>query len=219
LIAGLAAGGDLTAPGRAAMLATGATVVEVLDKLKAARLSVVASMEFAAETSAAWTRYGYIAPREKLIDLRQTLKSLADELETAHMELTEINQRQRELYDAQMKLRSVVAEGERIQADRQAFRTRSSAVIQGYRTRDVAFRLFRNEKLDRYEKLLNLASSYTLLAANAFDYETGLLNSQSGKAYVDRIIQAQPWAWFAMACLSSLEALSAIRDSPEPWPK
>ena len=191
LIAGLAAGGDLTAPGRAAMLATGATVVEVLDKLKAARLSVVASMEFATETSAAWTRYGYIAPREKLIDLRQTLKSLADELETAHMELTEVNQRQRELYDAQMKLRSVVAEGERIQADRQAFRTRSSAVIQGYRTRDVAFRLFRNEKLDRYEKLLNLAASYTLLAANAFDYETGLLNSQSGKAYVDRIIQAR----------------------------
>ena len=191
LIAGLAAGGDLTAPGRAAMLATGATVVEVLDKIKAARLSVVASMEFATETSAAWTKFGYIVPREKLIDLRQTLKNLADELETAHMELTEINQRQRELYDAQMKLRSVVAEGERIQADRQAFRTRSSAVIQGYRTRDVAFRLFRNEKLDRYEKLLNLASSYTLLAANAFDYETGLLNSQSGKAYVDRIIQAR----------------------------
>ena len=191
LIAGLAAGGDLTAPGRAAMLATGATVVEVLDKIKAARLSVVASMEFATETSAAWTKFGYIVPREKLIDLRQTLKDLADELETAHMELTEINQRQRELYDAQMKLRSVVAEGERIQADRQAFRTRSSAVIQGYRTRDVAFRLFRNEKLDRYEKLLNLASSYSLLAANAFDYETGLLNSQSGKAYVDRIIQAR----------------------------
>ena len=191
LIAGLAAGGDLTAPGRAAMLATGATVVEVLDKIKAARLSIVASMEFAAETSAAWTQYGYIAPRERLIDLRQTLKNLADELETAHMDLTEVNQRQRELYDAQMKLRSIVAEGERVQADRQAFRIRSSAVIQGFRTRDVAFRLFRNEKLDRYKTLMDLASSYSLLAANAFDYETGLLNSQSGKAYVDRIIQAR----------------------------
>ena len=89
------------------------------------------------------------------------------------MDLTEVNQRQRELYDAQMKLRSIVAEGERVQADRQAFRIRSSAVIQGFRTRDVAFRLFRNEKLDRYKTLMDLASSYSLLAANAFDYGRG----------------------------------------------
>jgi hypothetical protein len=191
LVAGLAAGGDLTSGGRAAIEAAGGTIVEVLDKVKAARLAVVKALEFASETSATWTEYGYIAPREGLIETRQTLKDLADQLGDAQGQLTTVNQRQRELYDAQMKLRSVVAEGERIQADRQAFRTRSSAVIQGYRTHDVAFRLFRNEKLDRYEKLLNLAASYTLLAANAFDYETGLLNSQSGKAYVDRIIQAR----------------------------
>jgi hypothetical protein len=191
LVAGLAAGGDLTSGGRAALESAGGAVEEVLDKLKAARLAVVKSLEFASETSATWTEYGYIAPREELIGLRQTLKDLADQLGDAQGQLTTVNQRQRELYDAQMKLRSVVAQGERIQADRQAFRTRSSAVIQGYRTRDVAFRLFRNEKLDRYEKLLDLAASYTLLAANAFDYETGLLNSQSGKAYVDRIIQAR----------------------------
>jgi hypothetical protein len=191
LVAGLAAGGDLTSGGRAAIEAAGGTIVEVLDKVKAARLAVVKSLEFASEATATWTEYGYIAPREGLIETRQTLKDLADQLGDAQGQLTTVNQRQRELYDAQMKLRSVVAEGERIQADRQAFRTRSSAIIQGYRTHDVAFRLLRNEKLDRYEKLLNLAASYTLLAANAFDYETGLLNSQSGKAYVDRIIQAR----------------------------
>jgi hypothetical protein len=151
LVAGLAAGGDLTSGGRAAIEAAGGTIVEVLDKVKAARLAVVKALEFASETSATWTEYGYIAPREGLIETRQTLKDLADQLGDAQGQLTTVNQRQRELYDAQMKLRSVVAEGERIQADRQAFRTRSSAVIQGYRTHDVAFRLFRNEKLDRYE--------------------------------------------------------------------
>jgi len=38
---------------------------------------------------------------------------------------------------------------------------------------------------------MDLASSYSLLTANAFDYETGLLKSQTGKAYVNRIIQAR----------------------------
>jgi hypothetical protein len=105
--------------------------------------------------------------------------------------LTVVNQRRRELDDAKMALRTLLAEGERIQADRQAFRFRAAAAIQGYRTRDVAFRLFRNEKLDRYKTLVDLASSYSLLTANAYDYETGLLNNQSGKAFVDRIIQAR----------------------------
>jgi hypothetical protein len=191
LVAGLAAGGDLTSGGRAAIEAAGGVIVEVLDKVKAARLAVVKSLQFASETSATWTEYGFIAPREGLIETRQQLKDLADQLGDAQSKLTTISQRQRELYDAQMKLRSIIAEGEQLQADRQAFRIRSAAAIQGYRTRDVAFRLFRNEKLDRYETLLDLASSYSLLAANAYDYETGQLNSQSGKAFVDRIIQAR----------------------------
>lgn len=191
LVAGLAAGGDLTSGGRSAIEAAGGTIIEVLDKVKAARLAVVKALEFSSETSATWTEFGFIAPREGLISMRQTLKDLADQLGDAQGQLTTVYQRQRELYDAQMKLRSLVAEGERIQADRQAFRIRASAAIQGYRTRDVAFRLFRNEKLDRYKTLMDLASSYSLLAANAFDYETGLLNSQSGKAFVDRIIQAR----------------------------
>lgn len=52
LVAGLAAGGDLTSGGRAALESAGGAVEEVLDKLKAARLAVVKSLEFASETSA-----------------------------------------------------------------------------------------------------------------------------------------------------------------------
>jgi len=191
LIAGLAAGGDLTSGGRAAIEAVGGSIVEVFDKMKIARLSVVKSLEFATATAETWTENNYIGPREELIALRQSLSDLSAQLDAVYGLLGTVNQRQREWYDAQLRLSSVIAEGQRIQADRQAFRTRASAAIQGYRTRDVAFRLFRNEKLDRYKTLVDLASSYSLLAANAFDYETGLLNSQSGRAYVDRIIQAR----------------------------
>jgi len=85
----------------------------------------------------------------------------------------------------------LVAKGERLQANRLAFRRRAAGMIQGYRTRDVAYRLFRNEKLDRYRTLMDLSSKYALLAANAYDYETGLLGSTSGRAFMDRIIQAR----------------------------
>ena len=191
LVAGLAAGGDLTSGGRAAIEAAGGVVEEALDAIKVARTVVVKALEFATTTADQWSQMDYIKPREKKMELRQSLNDLALQLQDVHALLWTVNQRRRELDDAQMKLRSLVAEGERIQADRQAFRFRAAAAIQGYRTRDVAFRLFRNEKLDRYETLLDLASSYSLLAANAYDYETGLLSSQSGKAFVDRILQAR----------------------------
>jgi hypothetical protein len=191
LVAGLAAGGDLTSGGRAAIEAAGGVVEEALDAITVARTVVVKALEFATTTADQWSQMDYIKPREKKMELRQSLNDLALQLQDVHALLWTVNQRRRELDDAQMKLRSLVAEGDRIQADRQAFRFRAAASIQGYRTRDVAFRLFRNEKLDRYEALLDLASSYSLLAANAYDYETGLLNNQSGKAFVDRIIQAR----------------------------
>lgn len=61
-------------------------------------------------------------------------------------------------------------------------------MIQGFRTRDAAFRLFRNEKLERYKSLFDLASQYAFLAAQAYDYETGLLGTDQGREFVSRII-------------------------------
>jgi hypothetical protein len=61
-------------------------------------------------------------------------------------------------------------------------------VVQGYRTRDAAFRIFRNEKLERYKTLFDLAARYAFLAANAYDYETGLLGSSAGRDFVNRIV-------------------------------
>jgi hypothetical protein len=169
----------------------GTIATQILDKLTIARLAVVKSLEFATTSAEAWSEFNYIVPRERLMELRQSLNDLALQLQDVHGLLWTVNQRRRELDDAQMKLRSLVAEGERIQADRQAFRTRAAAMIQGYRTRDVVFRLFRNEQLERYKTLMDLSSSYSLLAANAFDYETGLFNSPGGRSFVDRIIQAR----------------------------
>ena len=81
--------------------------------------------------------------------------------------------------------------GTRLLAEREVFRQRAAAIVQGYRTRDVVFRTFRNEALEQYRSLFDLASRYTYLSAKSYDYETGLLGSTAGQAVLDAIVASR----------------------------
>ncbi len=190
-IAGLAAGGDLMSAAKSAII-TAAIV----------KAGISAATDFAKKFAAgAFTlgKEGYVrinqvytidpAGRElenldKIFELDMALGEIQDTLFT-------INQRLDELDSALRNYRSLVAEGDRIQQEREILRQRSAAVVQGYRTRDAAFRIFRNEKLERYKTLFDLAARYALLAANAYDYETGLLNTPAGRSFVARVINSR----------------------------
>jgi hypothetical protein len=89
------------------------------------------------------------------------------------------------------KYRTEFSKGQGVLADREVFRRRAAAAIQGYRTRDIAFRTFRTEALEEYQTLLDWASKYTFLAAQAYDYETGLLGSSDGQAFLGEIISSR----------------------------
>jgi hypothetical protein len=91
------------------------------------------------------------------------------------------------LQKRRMEYQSLVAEGETVQRSREIFRKRAAAITQGYRTRDVAFRTFRSEALEQYQTLLDWAGRYAWLAAKAYDYETGLLGTPQGRAFLDKI--------------------------------
>lgn len=80
LVAGLAAGGDLTSGGRAAIEAAGGVVEEALDAVKVARTVVVKALEYATTTADQWSQMDYIKPRERKMELRQTLADLSDQL-------------------------------------------------------------------------------------------------------------------------------------------
>ena len=88
-------------------------------------------------------------------------------------------------------VKNVIARGNRILAEREVFRQRAAAVIQGYRTKDLTFRTFRNEALEQYRSLFDLASRYTYMAAKAYDYETGLLGSPQGQTVFSKIVAAR----------------------------
>lgn len=190
-IAGVAAGGDLTSPARAAVEAGANAASSAIELAKAAKESILLALDFSGDQSQAWTQTFYIDPRERLIELRNSIFDLNKQLIDLQGGFWDINQEVRRYCDARDRLRALVAEGNRLQSERLVFRRSAAALIQGYRTRDVAFRLFRNEKLERYRTLMDLASQYALLAANAYDYETGLLGTSAGRSFIDRVIQAR----------------------------
>ncbi len=86
---------------------------------------------------------------------------------------------------------SVLGRANRLLAEREGFRMRAAAVIQGYRTKDLTFRVFRDESLEQYRSLFDLASRYTYLAAKAYDYETGLLGTTAGQTVFEKIVASR----------------------------
>ncbi len=100
----------------------------------------------------------------------------------------------RRFNDTQEKLRALVAKGDTIQREREFFRRRSAAIIHGAQTKDLGFRIFRDEALESYRSLFDLASRYTYLAARAYDYETALLDpvrSSTAKGFLQDIVKAR----------------------------
>lgn len=191
LIAGLAAGGDITSAARGAVKAAAAIQKATIDAVDIARLSVTAAIRAANDAAATGVQFEQIDPTQRTEDRRGALNGLEGALGSVQGAAYAINQALQRYDNSQRKVDSLLAKGNRIQQLREIARQRTAAVIQGFSTRDAAFRLFRNEKLERYKTLFDLASRFALLAANAYDYDTGLLGTDQGKAFVSRIINSR----------------------------
>lgn len=124
-------------------------------------------------------------------DIKNGILALGNQALNIQGDLFTINEALRSVDDAQRAYRALQAQGTRLLKERLTYRQHESALIQGYRTRDAAFRIFRNERLERYKTLFDLAARYAFLAAQAYDYETGLLNTDQGKSFVNRIVSAR----------------------------
>jgi hypothetical protein len=127
------------------------------------------------------------------IDTKNAVLALPPLLSAIKTAIANVNTQLRAVSDAQAAYQALVAKGLRVQAERATYRQHAAALVQGYRTRDAAFRVFQNEKLERYKTLFDLAAKYAYLAAQAYDYETGLLgpSSSGSQTFLNRIISAQ----------------------------
>jgi len=110
------------------------------------------------------------------------------ELLSAHFEVAQLATDYQRSNEA---LRNVLVEGQNVLADRESFRQRAAAGINGYRTKDLTFRAFRNEALEQYRTLYDLAGRYTYLAGKSYDYETGLLGTTAGQKTIANIVASR----------------------------
>ncbi len=87
----------------------------------------------------------------------------------------------------------VLAEGQRLIERRDLFRRQTAADVQSQRFRDMAFRIFRNDALQKYRAQFDLAARYVYLAAKAYDYETTLLSGDplAGQRFLTDIVRAR----------------------------
>ena len=191
LIFGLADGGDELAPARAAIMAAGNITSDSFDALDFAQFFVVQGLSYATTVAAEWQQFQQVQPMDWTLQMQQSVNTLGSMLGNVQGQLTTINQKARDLSDAKQKYQGLVAQGDRIQQQRETFREHAAAIIQGYRTVDAGLLIFQNEKLERYTTLFKLASEYAFLAAQAYDYDTGLLNTPQGQSFLQQIISSQ----------------------------
>ena len=73
------------------------------------------------------------------------------------------------------------------------FRAQTAADLIKYRYRDLLFRSYRNDGIQKYRSQFDLAGRYVYLAAKAYDYETSLLpeDSQAGLKHLADIVRAR----------------------------
>jgi len=83
----------------------------------------------------------------------------------------------------------VIAEGTRLLEERDAFRAATAEKVSDYRYKDMSFRIFRNDALQKYRAQFDLAARYAYLSAKAYGYETNLVDfdERSGEEILQRI--------------------------------
>ena len=115
---------------------------------------------------------------------------MRDAAESQYDAAVELDGKWKDLQMAMKNVETVCAEAERVIDERTLARTQAADVLTKSRYNEMFFRIARNAALSRYDAMFDLAQKYTWLAAQAYDYETGLLSSdpQSGERFLAEII-------------------------------
>jgi len=123
---------------------------------------------------------------------------LADINQMARQQQTLLDELQvglQNLENARMRLKAVVAEGDRLQVEREGLRINWASDLSVKRYRNMAHQIMRNDDLARYNESFENAARYCYLAAKAYDYETGLLASDAsntaGRDFISQVVKAR----------------------------
>jgi predicted outer membrane repeat protein len=130
------------------------------------------------------TRRGEFAVEQQLLQLKNLI------LNEASLR-NEIYNLEESMKQSAGRYLSALAKAERLLQDRLRFRKQTAAQIVNYRYKDMTFRIFRNDALQKYRAQFDMAARYVYLAAKAYDYETTLLDedSRAGERFLTDIVR------------------------------
>ncbi|NLF39952.1 DUF2341 domain-containing protein [bacterium] len=191
IVAGLAVGADPSFLARLAASAgykISATILEismnVAEALETVQEFLKELMEIDVEINEAKTERD-LGLKEDELEIERAARQLG-------VILAEIMTLEAALDEAYGTYSAKLQEGYRVLEERLRFRQRTAGAIQNYRYQDMAFRIFRNDALQKYQAQFDLAARYAYLAAKAYDYETALQPQDprgAGQQYLESIVK------------------------------
>ena len=203
---------DLTSIARGAEIALKAGARELLNQQIAEQEEVVDKIKTATEKmqeelEKQYKSYQDGEERKKKV---AAIKEKASELSAAVAKLeSALN-----IANAQrMNYSQLLEKGNQLVAERQRIRVQWASDLSIRRYRNMFVQILRNDELQRYNEAFESAARYTYLAAKAYDYETGLLQSDSrnaaGREFMSQIIRSRALGRFSEDGLTPLGGGSA----------
>ncbi|MDX1624883.1 MAG: hypothetical protein R3323_00090 [Wenzhouxiangellaceae bacterium] len=190
LIAGLAAGGDIASTARCAVKTGGSVAKAVIDSV-ADGLDIGANITDAAKEDVAQTSGIRTAINDAELNLFNVKGEIDEMLREEPILRAEVFAKAEAIKQHVNDYKATLARGLRTMERLKSFRKNGAAAVQEYRYQDMAFRIFRNDALQKYRAAFDLASRYAYLAAAAYDYDTNLLGTddQAGQAFLTDIVR------------------------------
>lgn len=181
---------DVTAPARGGIRTAGAVLGQVMNSLADWESLDELGHQQAKEIVQAQSNIELTTLRGEYAALQQ-FKQLEQLIRVEASQRLDLYTIQENMQQAAGRYLAALARGERLLQDQLRFRQQTANNIQRYRYKDMAFRIFRNEALQKYRAQFDMAARYVYLAAKAYDYETVLLDSdtQTGQQFLTNIVR------------------------------
>jgi len=191
-IAGLAAGGDVTAPARGGIKVAFAAAKVICSIAGDIAEMTQAAMDLAAEAVKSQAEIS-IYELESAAEVRKMVKELEGMLSDEQTKRLEVQLLIEQMGQTTGEYAAALAKGLRILDERTRFRIQTASKVQDYRYKDMAFRIFRNDALQKYRAMFDMAARYVYLAAKSYDYETNLLDKDknAGEFFMTSIVRAR----------------------------
>ncbi len=184
---------DVTSVLRAGFISTGAAINEGLDIAIGGFLTAELAAEFSKTQTELWNDIA-IETLEADLELKEALLEIQNLVRNEETLRYDLYGRAEALRQSGNAYKATLAEGYRILEDFYRFRVENAADIQEARYKDMAFRIIRDDLLQKYRGQFDLAAKFVYLAARAYDFETGLLESDArgpGQDFLTEIVRSR----------------------------